>query len=411
MPVEGPVELEAVILAHPEAIVTEQEGVIGDRRRVDHHVVDGQRLLKILVVHPEGEVVEHAGVAGGQLGDEASAIDLAVAGRSAAAEGRDVAVLTDGLRHEGEPLHARYWGEVVTGVDEGIVGVLRRDLECRADGVAVLPEIVVAQRGVEAQRRGVGAVAVVQLHAAVEGKGIFHHQLHVNRARHGAGLEFRCDPQIGAPVEADNVLFHVAEVRDGPLGEGWGQTFDPFDVVVFRSPHGEPPNGHFLHAEDNDPAGRILRRDLDDHRLVAGTMVSLLERGAGQFDILRRALRAEISIDGIIDLVARQVARSDHAVFANVERRRRQVGGRVFTLRVGGRHSPRGLAGRGQKRGQARREKAGAERHKACRFDWRGHEPFRIGRECLRRTAAECELSVTWTISDRVKGQPKRPVM
>ena len=72
-------------------------------------------------------------------------------------------------------------------------------------------------------------------------------------------------------------------------------------------------------------------------------MVSLLEGGAGQLDILGRAVGSEVSVDRIIDLLAREVPRADDAVFANVKGGRRKVTAQLFSGRVGSRNGHGGV--------------------------------------------------------------------
>jgi len=158
----------------------------------------------------------------------------------------------------------------------------------------------------------------------MEGERVLDHQFDINGAGQRARFEFRGHAQIRAPVEGDDVLFHIPEVRHRSLLQGTCAPFDFFDIVETRTFDRQAPDRHLEDREHDDAAACVLLRNLHRHGLVTGTMVALLERRARKFDVLLGAIGAQIGVDGQIDFVARQVPHPDNAVFADVKGRRQR---------------------------------------------------------------------------------------
>jgi hypothetical protein len=188
---EGPgrrgVDLGEGLVADPPAAIGEGRRPVFDGRH-EGVFVDREVLVKALEVDPGAERMEV--VAASRQGvEDAHPGDLAASGHGRSTEGGDVGILLRGVEEQGEVGIPRETGQVKGGEDLGVLDPLGRDLGGEAEGVAQLPEISVTDRRVEPQRGRVGAVAVVQLDAAMEGKGVLDDEIDVDGPRNDAGAQ------------------------------------------------------------------------------------------------------------------------------------------------------------------------------------------------------------------------------
>ena len=268
-------EFGFVVFAERTGVVIDRKWPVGEgagNRLVAHDEI----LSEVLVVDAHtGRVVE-SGLRR-EVEKKASAVDFAVSQRIGAAKCRDLAVLARGLEHERDPVDGWRAGYVVTGKNEGITRALRGDLEACANGVSHLPQIVVAHRGVEAQRRRIRAVAVVQLHAAVQGEFILHCQLHIDSSRRLSNCKRGSDLKIGCLVEGDDVALHIVEIRHAALCERRGHFFDPLDVKETRSFHAQAAYGRLGDLQHNDAGIHALGWHGDGNGLVPFVVVGFFQ--------------------------------------------------------------------------------------------------------------------------------------
>ena len=185
--------------------------------------------------------------------------------------------------------------------------------------MAELEEVSVTHRAVEPQRRGVGAVAVVELERAVERKLVLDVQVDV----HGAGLhalaQDRCDAAVGKAVEGDDFLFDLLHVRNAALGKRRGVALDLAGQEPARAVHPQAADFALDDFQPDDPAARVLLGDDHGDGLIALVVIGFFQGDARLLDVVGRARRAEIRIDGFLDFELFQALRPVDAVFADVE--------------------------------------------------------------------------------------------
>ena len=136
------------------------------------------------------------------------------------------------LEGESEPIDIRDAGRVKAREDLDFVGILRGCLGAAADGVAELPEVVVIERGVQAERRRIRAVAVVEFQAAVERERVLDVEIDIHRPGEDARLDDRGNAPIRKLIEADEILLGLGKVDELALGKRGNLVLDFVDIEI-----------------------------------------------------------------------------------------------------------------------------------------------------------------------------------
>jgi hypothetical protein len=200
-----------------------------------------------------------------------------------------------------------------------------------------LPQILVAHRDRGAQRRGARALLVVELDAAVERKRVLDVEVDVDRAGRNTGPQRRRDATVRPPVQRDDVLRDVLEIRQRSFLQRRRAPLDVVEIEIARALDPETADLVLGDLEHDEAALRILLRHCDADGLQALVVIGLLHRRARLLDVLRALTRAEERIDRGLDLDLRQIVRAFDTILVDVETRlrRRRLGGIRRTLLFG----------------------------------------------------------------------------
>ncbi|CRQ89548.1 hypothetical protein PAERUG_E5_London_17_VIM_2_12_12_05237 [Pseudomonas aeruginosa] len=268
-----------------------------------------------------------------QAVDRRHAIGMALADHIHAAHRGHVAVgLVAGQLHA--PALAQRRG-IGAGPDLGVVLVLRRGEIGQRDGVAELPEVVVAQRNHRAQVTGVGAVVVVQADAGVPGILVFHLQVDVHGAGPLALAHHRQHLAAGGAVDLRQLALDLGEVGHLALLQGRHFLAQLHRRIVLGADHPDATDSGLGDLQVDHPAAHLLLRQLDVDRLVALLLVGGLQRIARPLDVAQAALRSEEGIHRRLDGAVVQHGVAAYHVLVDVHQ----------TLGLGSRRGGRGLVG------------------------------------------------------------------
>ena len=252
--------------------------------------------------------------------EAAAAIARATAGDGTAAQRRDVALLFGGEQLQRQVFHPRRAKQVIAGHDLGVVGLLGSDLVAKPERVAALPKVAVAGAGVEPQRRGVGAVAVVELHIGGERRfGLLDFQVHVKGAGLGTGLDFRGDLAVLDLVKPGEVAGNVVKVKRLPFGQRRHILLELGGRGVARAAHAGLRDHTLGDVDGDDAVGGVLCGHLYEGGLITFGAVKRLDGNACPLDIVGGSLGPEKRVHRFLDFLGFEHVHALDAEFLDQE--------------------------------------------------------------------------------------------
>src|SRR5579862_9097044 len=131
-----------------------------------------------------------------------------------------------------------------------------------------LPEVIVADRAVEAEFGGSGAVTVVQFEAAVQGRRVLYREVDIDSAGEFSGAQGGSHPAVGKLVHGEDVAGDVVEIDHLAFGHGGGFALDLVEGEIAGTLDAEPAHGRLGDLQDDHPSADLLGRDLHRDGLV-----------------------------------------------------------------------------------------------------------------------------------------------
>jgi len=217
---------------------------------------------------------------------------------------------------------ARGQGRGVSGREGlAVIRVLGRHLITEPQAVIALPEVVPADGTGQARAAGVGAVAVVQYHAAVQRGLIGHLQLHLHLAGLAPRAQHRGELAVRGAGEAGQLPLHVGEIGHPALGQFRHPGLDLAQAVVAGAGHAQAFHLALGHLQAHDTALDLLVGQIDEYGEKPALMVGLFQGGPGGLGIGDGLAFPQVRVDGGLDGVGGQCGVALHHEFEDVEAR------------------------------------------------------------------------------------------
>ena len=156
--------------------------------------------------------------------------------------------------------------------------------------------------GRQPQGRGVLAVIVVELDAAVQRQGVADLQVDIDGAGRDPGAHHGRDPAVGEAIDVDEFLFRLGEVGDLAFAQRRRLLLYQRRREVARAGDPQAADRRLDHVQLDDGVADRLGGDLHHHRLVAAIVIDLLQRRPRLLDTVAGLARAEEGIDGGLDV-------------------------------------------------------------------------------------------------------------
>ena len=317
--------------ALPETgLVAASGAVLDQKRRVADGRVDGvgaeqvQRLVELLVIHAQRQGVPETGVAA-QRQRPAGAENVAIADHADAAQRRHIALGVHRVQRQHAPVAAE--GQLVGGNEHGGIGrALRGGDPGQAGAVLALPQVVVTQADGAAQALGIGRVAVVQRHGAVQRRAVLDLQLHLHLVLASALAQHLEELAVRIAAQAVELLLHGREMRHRALGQRRHGSLETLRREMTGAADAQAADRPFHHLDLHHAAAHFLLRQVHRHGAVAGLGVGLFERAAHRVHVIETAVRAQERIHHLFDGGLWQQRIAVHPVLPDVEARRRLGG-------------------------------------------------------------------------------------
>ena len=250
----------------------------------------------------------------------------AVADHIQRSQGGDVALGTHTVESE-QIVRAGKPHQVGAGQRLHLVGIFRRRLHLQGQAVGLLPQIVVAQGGIQARMRRAIGVAIVEIDITVQRQFILYFQLHFHRARRTTRPQQRYHIAIRAlPVQGGQLILHQRQIRHRVRRQRrhlcantrGGKITRPGDTQAFDTA--------FHHAQPHHAVAHFLFRQIHQHRRITGVAIVLFQLFARGFHVFDASFFTQVGIQHAFDIRIGQQGIALDPVLPDIEARCRLCG-------------------------------------------------------------------------------------